>query len=76
MASRISGDLQIQADWNETVTTNKSYIQNKPVLGDAASTNVTTAVDTSSNLPTSNAVKTYVDTAIQENITDVLNASY
>lgn len=76
MASRISGDLQIQADWSETVTTNRSYIRNKPVLGDAASTNVTTAVDTSSNLPTSNAVKTYVDTAIQQNITDVLNASY
>ena len=35
-----------------------------PTLGDAASKNVVTTVDTSTNLPTSNAVKTFVENSL------------
>ena len=38
--------------------------------------NVTTQIDTSSDIPTSEAVKNYVDAQIQAEITDVINASY
>ena len=53
-----------------------SSLSGTPTLGTVVSKNSTTAVDTSSDIPTSLAVKNYVDSAIQTNINDVLNANY
>ena len=53
---------QVQANWNETTTTSKAYIQNKPTLGTAASRGVSTTVTQgSTNLVTSGAVWTAID---------------
>ena len=45
-------------------------------VGAVATSNVITTIDTSTDIPTSNAVKTYVDDAIQTNITSVLNTGF
>ena len=43
---------------------------------DAQAVTTTSTVDTSSNVPTSNAVKTYVDAQIAAEITGVINTPY
>lgn len=55
----------VQSDWNQTTTTAKDYIKNKPTLGAAAAKGVVTSISSdSTDLPTVTAVKGYVDTAV------------
>lgn len=54
-----NAQANVQSDWN--ATSGDAYIKNKPSIGAAAAKGVVTSVDTSANLPTANAVKTFVE---------------
>lgn len=58
---------QVQSNWTEADNTSAAYIQNKPTLGTAAAKGVDTAISagsTSTNLPTTAAVVSYVSSEI------------
>ena len=52
--------IGVQADWSETDANTYSYIKNKPALGTASEYDVIESIDQSDNIPTSQAVYTYV----------------
>lgn len=56
-------EVNVQSDWNVTDTSSDAFIKNKPTIptGAAASKGVVTSIDESANLPTSKAVKTFVE---------------
>ena len=56
----VTPDTQLQADWEQTVTTADDYIKNKPPLGSAASATVATTVGNNANLPTGAAIQAYI----------------
>lgn len=58
---------QVQSNWTEADNTSAAYIQNKPTLGTAAAKGVDSTItsgSTSTNLPTTAAVVSYVSTEI------------
>lgn len=56
----VTPDTQLQADWEQTVTTADDYIKNKPSLGSAAAATVATTVGNNANLPTGAAIQAYI----------------
>lgn len=68
----IGSDLAI----GETSTTAYRGDRGKELYDAFGGKSAVSAIDTSADIPTSNAVKTYVDDAIQTNITSVLNTGF
>lgn len=60
-------EVNVQSDWNQSTFTADDYIKNKPTLGGAAAKDVDSSItsgSTSTDLPTSSAVASFVSTQI------------
>lgn len=53
-----------------------SSLSGAPTLGTASAKDVVSSIDTSNDIPTSNAVKDYVDTQVSTYISNVVNTEY